>query len=130
MPSVVRVTCAIIIDNDLVFAARRSDKMDLPGKWEFPGGKVLPNERDEDCLKREILEELGVEIDILNHLRPSEYEYPHKSICLIPMLCSIKGGEISAREHAEVGWFTKMQLTKLDWAEADIPILKEFLSRV
>lgn len=72
-PATLRVTCAIIENEGKVLCAQRSEKMNLPLKWEFPGGKV---EGDEDlitCLKREIKEELGVEIAVLEQL-PSNFQ--------------------------------------------------------
>ncbi|TDQ15219.1 8-oxo-dGTP diphosphatase [Algoriphagus boseongensis] len=121
----ISVTCAIIIHQGKILAARRSQTMDLSGKWEFPGGKMEEDEEAEDCLIREILEELGITIISLKALTPVNYSYPTKTIRLIPFLCSWESGEISLLEHEQVCWLEKKDLFSLDWAEADLPIVHE-----
>ena len=77
------VTCALIEREGMVLAAQRSSTMPLPGKWEFPGGKQEPGESLEDCMVREIKEELHLDIRILSSLSPSIYvKKKGKSICL------------------------------------------------
>ena len=70
-----KVVAAIIIDDNKVFATQRGYG-DFKGGWEFPGGKVEANETPEDALKREIMEELNVSIDIKEFLHTVEYDYP------------------------------------------------------
>jgi len=120
----IAVTCAIIeLDQD-VLCAKRGPNMSLPGKWEFPGGKVEQGESNEECLKREILEELGVTIKIENTLPEVFYSYPSgPELKLIPMLCSILNGKPKAVEHSEVRWVKKLHLLELDWAAADISVV-------
>jgi 8-oxo-dGTP diphosphatase len=64
----IKVTCAIILIGEKVLAVQRSETMSLPLKWEFPGGKIEPNESEKDCIKREIKEELDIEIGIIKRL--------------------------------------------------------------
>ena len=120
------VVCAIIEQDDLVLCALRSEHMSLPGKWEFPGGKLEVNELPEDALIREIKEELNIEIRIVEALPISEHAYvPEKIIQLIPYRCAIVGNKRpSATEHSELRWVKKDELLLLDWAEADVPIVK------
>lgn len=103
--------------------------MDLPLKWEFPGGKIEQGEDAEACLVREIREELNMEIRVVSPLQPVEHQYPKKKIRLIPFICEKMGGEISLAEHVDFRWLPVDQLGELDWAEADIPIVKELLGR-
>lgn len=64
------VACAIIIDDEgKVLAAQRSESMSLPLKWEFPGGKLSKNETAEDCIVREIQEELNISVTIIMRWR-------------------------------------------------------------
>lgn len=101
--------------------------MHLPNKWEFPGGKIEPFESEEECLKREIKEELGLEIECLEMLPSSLHSYEgKKAIELIPFICTWVSGNISLREHKEVRWMDVDKLHSLDWAEADIPIMENF----
>jgi 8-oxo-dGTP diphosphatase len=105
--------------------------MALPLKWEFPGGKLELNELPEAALKREILEELGVEIEIGSALQVSEHSYDGvRTIRLIPFLASIiVGNEPKAHEHSEIRWVPNSELMQLDWAAADVPIVIEYINR-
>jgi len=123
------VTCAIIENNGKVLCARRSESMHLPLKWEFPGGKTEDGEEPEACLKREIREELGIEIIIIERLTSNRHTYPgRKGFELIPFRCRLAGGVLNIREHKQVKWLEKSELRGLDWAEADIPIVNNYLS--
>lgn len=126
---IIPVVCAIIEQDDLVLCALRSEQMSLPGKWEFPGGKLKLYELPEDALIREIKEELNVSIEIIESLPISDYSYvPEKVIRLIPFRCVIQNNEIPvAAEHAELRWVKKEDLLNLNWAEADVPIVKNYI---
>ena len=125
------VVCALIIRNGCVLCAQRSERMALPLKWEFPGGKLESNELPEAALKREILEELGVEIEIISALQVSEYSYDGvRTIRLIPYLAFITDdSEPKAHEHSEIRWVPNSELMQLDWAAADVPIVLEYINR-
>ena len=120
-----KVTCAIIYFGEKILAVQRSEKMHLPLKWEFPGGKIEENESEQDCIKREIKEEINIEIDLVKRLTPSYFNYPNISIELIPFIANYINGEIILNEHKQYLLLKKQELLSLDWAEADIPILKE-----
>jgi 8-oxo-dGTP diphosphatase len=125
----VDVTCAIIEHNDKVLVTQRSVKMHLPLKWEFPGGKIEKGETPESCLKREIFEELNINIQIKKQLRANIHQYSEtKTIKLIPFICILLSDEIKLLEHANFLWLNKLELLNLDWADADIPILNEYLN--
>ena len=109
---------------------QRSASMPLPFKWEFPGGKIEAGESAEECLIREIREELGIDIQIRETLPANEHQYPDKLIRLIPFICSQTAGEIYLKEHAEYRWQNAEALLEVDWAEADLPIVKHYLEKV
>lgn len=121
------VTCALISINDKTLVVQRSKNMKLPLKWEFPGGKIQNDELAEDCVKREIREELNIEIELISKLSPSNFDYPDFSIELIPFIARYVDGDIKLIEHKQYLLLEKDELKDLDWAEADIPILNEFL---
>jgi 8-oxo-dGTP diphosphatase len=123
----IKVTCAIIMFNKKILVVQRSENMKLPLKWEFPGGKIENGEEEEDCIRREIKEELNITIDLITRLSPSHYDYPTFSIELIPFVANYLDGEIKLTEHKQYLLLEKEDLARLDWAEADIPILNEFL---
>ena len=126
--AMIDVCCAIIVnETNQVLVAQRSKSMSLPLKMEFPGGKIERGESAEECLLREIKEELNVDVQILSAMPAHEYQYPDLSIRLIPFICKIIGGEIELREHSAYYWFNTDELITCDWAEADVPILKGYL---
>ena len=120
----IHVVCAVIEDNDgRLLACRRSSEQSMPGKWEFPGGKVEVDENAEDALIREIREELGCAIHVVSRLPWVEHDYPKFSIRLIPYLCRLEGESApQILEHAEMRWITLADCAVLDWADADVPI--------
>lgn len=124
----IHVTCAIIERDDLVLATQRSAAMSMPYKWEFPGGKIDPGESAEECLRREIREEIGIEIDISRNMRACTHQYPSFTITLYPFVCTIEKGQPVLHEHADLIWLRPTELHTLDWAEADIPVLTAYLS--
>lgn len=124
---IIKVTCAIIERDGKILAAQRSENMGMGLKWEFPGGKVEPGERPEDCIARELKEELGIEAKVKQALPSHIHDYGTKVIELIPFICEIKNGRIECREHKQVLWDKPQNLTGLEWANADVPILHEYL---
>ena len=124
----IEVACAIIFNEDKILVTQRSEKMSLPLKWEFPGGKVEENENAENCILREIKEELNLDIEIVKRLESKSFDYPSFSINLIPFISKYLSGKINLYEHKDFKWLTKEELIFLDWAPADIPILHEFLN--
>ncbi|WP_245893582.1 (deoxy)nucleoside triphosphate pyrophosphohydrolase [Sphingobacterium gobiense] len=106
---------------------QRSASMKLPLKWEFPGGKVETGETKEDCLKREIKEELGLEIEVGSALSHVEHHYPEFSLYRYPFLCKWTGGSLAIAEHAQAIWVSYNDLKNYDWAEADVPVVRELL---
>ncbi len=125
----IEVTCAIILDSqNRLFVAQRSAVMSLPLKWELPGGKVESNETLEDCIIREIKEELNIDIQIVEQIEFNIHSYPSITIKLIPFICRYLSGDVLLKEHANFKWVTNNDLLDLDWAEADIPIIKNYLN--
>ncbi len=121
------VSCAIIKNHkNEVLVTQRSEKMSLPLKWEFPGGKIEKNETPEECLIREIKEELNIEVVIERSSSIVEHQYDTFTIRLFPFICRIQNGKIQLAEHLSYVWLPKNELLCLDWAEADLPILHEY----
>ena len=122
------VTCAIILHGGRVLVTQRSERMHLPLKWEFPGGKVHAGESEEECVVREIREELGIDIALIQRLAPTEWDNGTFAIRLIPFVARYTGGTVQLAEHRDARWLTREELGALDWAPADVPILDELLA--
>lgn len=121
------VACALIEEQGAVLAAQRSATMTLPLKWEFPGGKIEVGETAEECLIRELKEELGVTVFIGSALSPATHSYPDFTVTLYPFTCRLAGGTISMHEHHALKWVEPQRLPELDWAAADQPVLREYM---
>ena len=124
-----QVSCAIIERDGLVLAARRSATMSLPLKWEFPGGKIDPGESAEECLVRELQEELRICVQVERQVPVSTHHYPAVTVGLRPFVCTMATGHPNPQEHDTVAWFTPEKLCTLDWAAADVPVLASYLVR-
>lgn len=124
---IIPVTCAIIYFDDKVLAVQRSEEMKLPLKWEFAGGKIESKETEIDCIKREVFEELNIQIEVKERLTPVIHQYPNFKIKLIPFITEYLSGELKLKEYSNFIIADKNDLVDLDWAEADLSILKELI---
>lgn len=122
----IHVTCAIIEKEGKVLSTQRSGTMSLPLKWEFPGGKINDGESPEECLMRELHEELGIGVTISRPLAQVTHQYPTFIITLYPFVCRISAGEIKLHEHKAFTWLPPERLHELDWAEADTPVIDNY----
>ena len=119
---VIEVVAAIIQRDGAYFATQRGYG-EFEGMWEFPGGKIEPGESREVALKREIQEELGVDITIENLLCTTEYDYPSFHLIMHCYLCDIETGEIELKEHKSALWLTTETLNKVEWLPADKDVI-------
>lgn len=122
----IHVACAIIERDGRVLAAQRSRSMSMPLKWEFPGGKIDPGESPEACLKREIVEELGMEIAIGQALPPHTHSYASFTVTLHPFVCTVASGDLVIHEHRAIAWLDLNELPHLNWLDADAPIIAAY----
>lgn len=118
----IRVACAVIIQNNKVLAVKRGTTMKMAGKWEFPGGKVELGETPSQCIVREIYEELEMTIRVEDEWPSTTHQYSEFMIELIPLRCKSDQVGPVLREHNDFRWLDYESLFGLDWAEADIPI--------
>ncbi len=121
------VAAAIIWQKDMILLARRKPNSHLGGLWEFPGGKKEFGETLEDCLRREVREELGVDISEPLLFHALHYQYPEKAVELYFYTCSIIRGIPQALECAEIAWVYRHELIAYDFPPADIPVLQKIL---
>lgn len=133
-----KVTCALIIRENKILITQNNCNSEHPFQWEFPGGKINIAESPENCIQREIMEELALEIEILGTMKPIKYDYGFKNIKLFPFLCSIKKGKIQLNEHNDFMWIEFEELKNINFSGADqkliqqeqnLAILKKYLGK-
>ena len=126
---IIRVVAAIIIENGSVFATQRGYGEFKDG-WEFPGGKIEPDETPEDAIVREIKEELDTEVEVIELLDTVEYDYPNFHLSMDCFICKIKSGDLVLKEHEAAKWLTKETLGSVDWLPADLGLIPQIEKRL
>lgn len=117
------VTAAIIRRGEKILIAKRGSGS-LAGKWEFPGGKVEAGERLEDCLMRELREELGIEVMVGKLFLVTAHDYGANGLVrLHAFLCRVIAGKPEPRYHSALEWVSPADLSHYEFAPADIPII-------
>lgn len=123
----VLVTAAILWQNGRILLAQRPENDRMAGLWEFPGGKIEAGETPEDCLKRELLEELGIETQIGSLFMETGYQYPHINIILLAFHAMPVKGQMTLHSHAAITWALPHELMHYPLAPADVPIAEKLL---
>lgn len=129
MKNILVVAALIKKDNNVLIARRSTGDENVLGKWEFPGGKVEPNETEEHAIEREIKEEFELDIKANKYITNNVCEYPTKTVDLRLYECEYISGEFKLHDHSEYKWVNINELLNYDLAPADIPLakyLKEF----
>jgi 8-oxo-dGTP diphosphatase len=125
------VTCAVIRnEEEEVLIVQRGERTDHPFKWEFPGGKLNNEESEDECVIREIREELSMDIVILRRLDEVVHDYGHKKIRLIPFVCDTLDDLPFLTEHIAYRWVKATDLKTVDFSEADVFVAENYLGTV
>jgi mutator protein MutT len=119
------VTAAVWIENGRVLIARRRPEASQAGLWEFPGGKIQAGESPEECLKREIEEELGLRVEVAEFFGESIQAYGDKTIRLLAYRVRSASGQPRANEHAELAWVKMADLGRYRFCAADVPFAEK-----
>lgn len=126
----IHVVAAIIVKQGKIFCAQRQHDKSLAEMWEFPGGKIEPNETPEEALQREILEEMQCEIEVGKRVEHTVYEYDFGIVHLTTYYCRIISGEPRLTEHIAAKWLQPIELRQLKWAPADIPAVDKIINEM
>lgn len=124
MKNILVVAALIKKDNNVLIARRSTGDENVLGKWEFPGGKVEPNETEEHAIEREIKEEFELDIKANKYITNNVCEYPTKTVDLRLYECEYISGEFKLHDHSEYKWVNINELLNYDLAPADIPLAK------
>lgn len=115
---VIRVVAAIVESEGRYLVTRRQAGVHLAGLWEFPGGKVDATETHEQALRREMSEELGVEVGVEDLCLSTSHEYPDRTVTLYFYRCRLAGAPVPQLGQ-EMRWVTREDLRALEFPAAD-----------
>jgi 8-oxo-dGTP diphosphatase len=124
---VIQVIAAVIIKDGQCLITRRAPGQNLAGLWEFPGGKLEPGETAEDCLKRELCEELSIKISVGQFIAESRFGYPSGSIHLLAYQATWESGQLQLSVHDDYAWVASDKLLEYSYPPADEPILQAII---
>lgn len=119
----IEVSAAVIYRNGKTYIQQRPQKGLMGGLWEFPGGKIEKGESPEDCLKREIAEELGVQIKINEKIMTIKHSYTQFRVTLHVFNCTLKSGRIRATSCDQWKWVSPKNINKYPFPAANVKIL-------
>jgi len=122
---VMNVAAGLVFRDNRVLITQRPKGKHLAGLWEFPGGKLHPDESWEECLKRELIEELGIIVDVGPLITEVVHEYPEKHVRLRFFQCTLISGEPRPMECADLVWVTAGGLSRYPFPDADASLIKQ-----
>lgn len=123
---IIRVVAAIIERDGSILATQRGYG-EFEGGWEFPGGKVEPNETPEEAIVREIHEELDVDIAVKRHLVTVEHDYETFHLSMRCYVCSLLEDRITLLEHHAAKWLDSEKINSVNWLPADTKVVDAIL---
>ena len=121
------VAAGILWDGARLLITRRHPRGHQGGRWEVPGGKRQPGESLQDCLRRELLEEIGVEVEVGELWRALTHLYPDRHVSIYFLFCRILRGEPRELDVAGLRWIAPEELMRLEFVEGDIPVLPDLV---
>ena len=128
MKKVEVVAAIVVFENKILCVQRGENKLDyISKKYEFPGGKMEVGETKEETIKREILEELNMKIEVQEEFITVTHQYPDFILTMHSFICKCDSPTLTLTEHIDFKWLNKDELSNLDWAAADIPIVNELI---
>ena len=122
----IRVVAAVIKDKNKIFCTQRGYG-EFKGYWEFPGGKIEENETPQEALKREIKEELTIDIEVGDLIDTVEYDYPEFHLSMDCFYAEIISGQIELKEHDNALWLERDNLKAVRWLPADEDLINKVI---
>ena len=126
---VVNVVCAIIVHEGKILGTQRGYG-DFAGGWEFPGGKIEPGELPEDAVRRELKEELDLEVEVGQRFDTVEYDYPTFHLSMQCFLCTMGDREFVLKEHKDARWLDRDTVDEVEWLPADEGLIEKLKEEI
>lgn len=124
------VSAAVIERDGMILIARRKRGKLQAGKWEFPGGTIEEGETPQECLERELREELAIKVVVGDLVCESEYSYSSDfTIRLLAFRVEVISGTFDLNDHDEIRWVRPPDLVKYEFPEADKPLIERLANR-
>ncbi len=130
MFSTIKVAAGIIWHNNQILISQRKVGQHLAGYWEFPGGKINPNETPIHCLQRELIEEIGIHIKNIVLFSEKEFQYPEKKVLLYFYTCEWADGVAQALDVEQIKWVSPQELTHFNFAPANQEVIQKIITTV
>lgn len=124
------VAIGIVVHGGRVLICQRRIGGDFGGLWEFPGGKCETGESPQQCLVRELREELGADVEPVRALTVLEHDYPSLRVRLHPFLCELIGGDPRPVESQRLQWVEPPALRNYSFPAANAPLLEDVIARL
>ena len=121
----ITVTAAILVQSDKILVTRRAIGKHLAGFWEFPGGKLDLGETEEECLAREIKEELGIDVEVNAFFMENIHRYSNTTVKLKAYWCTHVSGDIVLKDHDKMVWANRFELDNYMFSPADKPFVQK-----
>jgi len=124
MPAHLEVSAALLFHGGKLLITQRLTGTHLAGLWEFPGGKREPGETFEQCLQRELREEIGIESSVHELIEEIVHEYPERTVHLKFFRCELTSGEARPIHCAALAWISRDELSNYPFPAADARLLE------
>lgn len=121
----IEVAAAVVIREGRLLITQRYEKAHLGGLWEFPGGKLEPGESWEQCLARELMEELGIEVSVRQEIERLTHHYPEKTVHLRFFICHWLKHEPKTLGCPDFRWVLTSELNNFQFPAADSQLLSK-----
>ena len=128
-PVAIGILVRLIDGRPHLLVTRRKADVVLAGYWEFPGGKIEPGEDPRQCVAREFVEEVNLQVTVGEELPAIEYTYPHGHVRLHPFLCEWSAGEPENRHVVEHRWIPPAELTRYEFPPANATLIAGLMRR-